>query len=118
MGEGRDCKCETGRCFKRSTEGWSVCPVGTFMNKLYRVGSEYYADTTADLVRAECCKPREEPDTYGECVDENIVGKFDGYGSVKCPTSYFMTGMHQTGAGDLSSIDQLRCCQLSPTGCT
>ncbi|XP_028414918.1 uncharacterized protein LOC114538005 [Dendronephthya gigantea] len=94
----------------------SVCPVGYFLNGLYRNADG--DDVLHELHRIEqgyCCKPNNHPNRYGLCYDEDVGTSFNQEGWSNCSKAgYYITGLYR-GYGDnwLNNIDKFRCCQTA-----
>lgn len=85
-------------------EGWATCPSGHFIRGLHRGGGHQLNS----IQWATCCKPALHPHWYKECYDQNVQGNV-----MECTrNNFYVVGIHRGSSHALSSINQLRCCNM------
>ena len=96
-------------CFVFSNNRWAVCPDGYFMQGLYRNDGKWLHH----IEEGRCCKPRNLPNSYLRCYEENEVGgSFDRIGLSKCAEGYYMAGFYKGGCDRLYCIEKFKCCMM------
>jgi hypothetical protein len=94
------------------------CKEGYFVAGLYRVaGLDLHNDHIHQIDMAKCCKPKEVPDTWVDCRDENLDFQAEGWG--KCPEGKFIAGFSRSGVDTLKGITKAKCCTFeTKKGCS
>lgn len=83
---------------------WATCPSGHFIRGLHRGGGHQLNS----IQWATCCKPALHPHWYKDCYDQNVSGD-----TMECSRNNFdVVGIHRGASHALSSINQLRCCNM------
>ena len=103
------CICFLG-CFLNRKNTWSLCPIGYFLNGLYRTGG----NNLHNIEEGKCCKPVNHPKLYEHCYHEYIRYEFDKKGWTTCKkTGYYVVGVFRDHNKDwLHDIDYLKCCKM------
>eukprot|EP00003_Mantamonas_plastica_P013935 TRINITY_DN241_c0_g1_i4.p1 TRINITY_DN241_c0_g1~~TRINITY_DN241_c0_g1_i4.p1 ORF type:complete len:900 (-),score=230.79 TRINITY_DN241_c0_g1_i4:79-2778(-) len=85
--------------------GWSTCPRGTIVNSLYRNS----CNSLYCLEEAKCVKPKlvKKP----KCMIAKWAS-FDHRGWSRCPTGFYLAGVHRSRCTGLNCLEEARCCQL------
>lgn len=88
----------------RPLAGWATCPSGHFIRGLHRGGGHQLNS----IQWATCCKPALHPHWYKDCYDQNVSGD-----TMECSrNNFYVVGIHRGASHALSSINQLRCCNM------
>lgn len=100
--------------------GWSNCQAGQYMAGLFRNGNAYDSKTALyQLEEGWCCKPKELPTEYGQCVEVGLV-----HGGIsRCPTieglESAMVGLYRNTDSESAGIEALtkmKCCTFKNAG--
>ncbi|KAJ7370006.1 hypothetical protein OS493_034738 [Desmophyllum pertusum] len=85
-------------------EGWATCPSGHFIRGLHRGGGH----ELNSIQWVTCCKPAMHPHWYKQCYDQDVSGD-----TLECNRNgFYVAGIHRGASQKLSSINQLRCCNM------
>jgi hypothetical protein len=97
--------------------GEVTCKEGYFVTGIYRVaGLDLHNDHIHQIDMAKCCKPKEVPDEWVDCKDENM--DFTAEGWAKCPEGKFIAGFSRSGVDTISGITKAKCCTFeTKKGC-
>ena len=87
--------------------------MGYFLNGLHISA----ANNLHNIEQGRCCKPRNHPDVYGSCYDENVGVSFEREGWTNCSKlGYYITGVYRGSGNWLRNIDKFKCCQMAAAG--
>lgn len=89
---------------------WASCPNGYFLSGLFRnAGNQLF-----DISKGYCCRPKNHPDRYGLCYEEDVGELFNKAGWSGClRPGHYITGIYRGNGSWLNSIDRFNCCQMA-----
>lgn len=90
---------------------WALCPNGYYLNGLeLNKGPPAYLN---NIARGQCCHPKNHPNSYESCYDEDVAISFDNIGWSTCTKEgYYMTGFFKSTCNYLYCIETFKCCKM------
>ena len=89
-------------------EGWSTCRNGYYMTGLYRNSG----DNLYSIEEAECCRPKSQVKSWGDCYNKNVWDAFDDKGWSICSSGYYMAGLYRNSCDRLGCLEEFKCCKM------